>query len=1380
MKKHLLLSFVGLMTCLVALAAPEAGKYYRIINASYGTAMSENYAASTLLCTTAGDDTAYEQLWQVVQSGTSTGLQNVFTGHYVQAQNTTSRQYSTGSAFAAVSFSTSSDSHTLMKCGGYMHCDAQSKVVKWDDTAAEGDHWTLEEVTISQDIVDAARAEFEELSNMQANASQYSATLQQFFTDNSCSELQSAYASMSDAELKSAMAEAGLPSVLQDIAVKVKNSWSDELDSDMSKQFRIQEYGAYSAASLWRWNSDDGRGLNASQINDMNNPTGIYSNSRGLLYVFVGSDVPTGCELRLAGCTEGSGGCDQVSYTSGTVLQKGFNVIFTTNDVTEYWVMYTLTDKTQKPADMDKMKIHIEGGNVCGYINAQDKDEATLNAEYERILKAANASCVASGTDKCLLRLALKGNRGMCYWQVMTFNGIWSDDSDELFENTSTATFKTETWNNHYKQGFNIYKSIYFFDSVLRWEWGAMGFMKPVSEASDSNPYDLYYGGKDLYPTYCNNLALTLMGTGGGNPYSTTGFTHMPGVWAVESSYNGERANFDVWCVGHESGHNNQGAINLESSTESSNNLFSNIITYQWGYRMSRGGSFSDNETYFQDNAVFGTRDIGMTMRMYYNLYLYYHLAGNKQNFYPTLFNLLRQDPIKFGGSGWYDGPNGNCNTHHASTSWLHFYKKACEAAQEDLTEYFRFWGFFIPCDKLYLGDYSSYYVTCTQAEIDEAIAWVKAQGWTENKQIMFIEDRLQLRDRTDIWADSETTASHKVKPDNGGTWRTASYMQNLYGTLGDVLTYPRGSSTKGSYTYIGSGQNISVTGTGGVGFLVYDNNGTVVAHANSLEFTIPLEAAKSGYTIKVVNADGSETTVVDAAEYGTPEQKKEALQNAIAASKEVTALEDKTDTKVGYYSSAALTSLKELVSQANTAIANADTAQYYTLTKQINAECLNVKTNGSMLEVQSNGIYTINSYRSTSRYLNSSTQGAIQTTTSGNTNSSRWLFIPTGNGTYYIQNYNSKLVMNTVLSEKDAITGWTIDGTTLDGAFEAQIKSTGSGQFYIENVDGGSCINLNGGDGTSIAVWSEDDGSKWYITKVKEFDEYTKAELQALEKSSDSLVNALCTISSSRTKVDLQASDKTAAGYIFTNKPDADTSHSIDYCLDNSVSTYFLTDHTYTGNPYIQVDLGEGNETDAVRFQYYTPGSVELLAKPTAIKVQGSTSGSSFANVTTFSTTTTSTTKAQSFYTDIQAAKQYRYWRFTITETNNEDQSTPYIALTKLFIYRIDTDYDMKEGYEGLDTSLISAVKAEETNTDAALEGLEAPLNYSNAYVALKSVFDALNEAAIATDILDIKSNETATSTGNGAIYDLTGRRVKTTLSGHLYIQNGKVFRAR
>lgn len=1386
MKKRLQLSFIGLMACLVALAAgPEAGKVYRVMNSSYSLAMQENYQTNKITCVAKGDKKSYTQLWEAVDRSGKIGLRNVYTGRYLQEQNSQSNQFSTGTAFAAVTFTDTKDSHLLINCGGYLHCDAGKSVVNWYDTSNEGDHWTLEAVSLTETEISNARAEYKAYVDKENEFSTYYNTLKsadysalsQVFEDNACTTLKSEYASMSDADLKAAIAAKGMPEPIQNIAVKVKNGWTDEFDKDMSAQFRVQEYEAYAAAEPWRWNSSDGKGLNASQINDMNNPTGIFTTGREVLFVFVEGKVPTGCELRLSSVKESTSGLDKNGYGDGTTLKAGINIVATETDLREFWVMYTVTDKNKKPADQPKIKIHIEGGNVLGYVNYYPEDEQKTNEEYKKILTAANAVAYEAGADKRCLRLATRGEYGMMYWQLMTYNLIWSDCSSTLLKNKGTGSVGSEDFSKQYKYGYNIWKSMRFYDNVLHQEWATMGILSDVANATSANPVYTCFGGKDLYPTYCNCHAITLMGTNGGNPYSTTGYTHMPGVGAVESSYNGERSNFDVWCVGHESGHNNQGAINLQSSTESSNNLFSNIITYWYGYRMARGGTIADNEKYWQSGTQFSLRDIGMTMMMYFQLYQYYHLAGHKMDFYPTLFADLRSDPM---------------NLNSGNDSWLKFYKKACMAAQEDLTEFFRFWGFFETFTNVTFGDYTNRTCSLSQKEVDDAISYVKDQaaknGWKENLQIMFIETRQMLRPRTDPWAEAEKDIftngiSHMYKPEHWGSWLTEAELKSTYGDVGDILTYSGDLMKAGNYTFEINNQTITLTGEGGVGFLIYNDKNEIVGYKNKLSFTLPAEVLISGYTIKVVNADGTVSDVPCSDPNYADNQVLAAVKSAIEYSKDLTNLKDDTGKKVGYYSGETLSQLTNLVNQAKAIINDSSTdikeqkETLKSLAQQILDESNRLKNGDFITGIVPNGIYTIKNYRDQTRYIAATTTGSIQGATSSANNNSRWMFVQKDKN-YYLLNYGTRKMLSATTSGS-TISSWAVAANQQEDAFLTKVKSTGNGTFYLKDSgdsSGKTCLNLDGANSAKIAVWSEDAGSEWYITLVDEVNAYSLSDLKALVSSSDSLLKAVGTYSTSTEKLTLQVDDANAPYYISTNKPNADATYSLANCLDNKASTYFMSDQTATGKPYFMVDFGEGNETDAVKF-YLTTTSKQLDAKPTSIKVQGA-NNSGKTTVTTVDIPVKSETNGETFTSDvILATKPYRYWYFSVQSTSGG--TTNHFAVSRFILYNVSKKIVKNEGYENVDNELFLALNSNMTSTKSSYSSLGSLLDIIDAYDNLKKDYDALLEN-VKQSQTSIEIIETPAKVGNDIIYDLTGQRVINVIPGHIYIQNGRKFIAK
>lgn len=1369
--KRFLLSFVCLFICSLAwCAAPASGKYYIIKNANYTDyVMMEEYQQSNVRCTTLGSKATYQQMWYY----TSSGLQNVYTGRYIQAQGSTSSTFKTGPNPTSVSMSSETDGHIKIKCGGNtLHCDASKNIVKWEPEN-ESSHWVFQEITLTPEEIAAAQQEYKTfekaekeyntlLSGLQ-NAKY--AALSTFFEDNACTQLKAEYKTMSDEALRTAVIEAGMPEQMAAIAVKIKNGWADETDSSISSQFRVQEYAAYSAAGPWRWRSVDAStnkvtGLEASQLNDMCNPTGIFTTGRDVLFVFVEDNVPAGCELRLSSVDEGISGFGYNNYDNGTVLKKGINVIGCENTLREYWVMYSVTNKNLKPADMPKIKIHVEGGHVMGYVNVQGKEENEANAEYKKVLLAANKSAEAAQADKCRLRLAVKGNYGMFYFQIMCYNRIWSDGSNSLMVNNPkvVSEFESERWTSNYKAGFKIWKSMRFYDLTLMWEWSTMGFMKQVAEATQENPFYHNFGGEDIYPTYCNNLAYTIMGTAGGNPHSSTGYTHMPGVGAVESSYNAERQDFDTWCVGHESGHNNQGLINLESSTESSNNLFSNIITYLYGYRMSRGGTFSDNQQYSTDNVVFAHRDIGMTMLMYYHLYLYYHRAGYKMDFYPTLFMNLRRDPMRLNNS--------------AKTSWLHFYKKACEAAQEDLTEYFRLWGFFIPIDKGEFGDYTSRVVTCTQEDIDDAIAWVKSHNWPENKSIMFIEDRLKPVERTDIWA-----TNGAIRPDNSGNLRTAEYLQNTYGQLGHFTDYMAGNiKNAGEYTYTVSGQTVQMSGEGGIGILVYDAEGNVVFRANKLTFQLPAAVSTSPFTIKVMNVDDSEVEAIN--QTGT-EQYREALRNAINNAKKYINLSDETGTKMGYYTPDQMADLQAFIEEGQKILDESIEGSYQSQYAKLAHEMLRIDSEEEVQKVKNTGIYTIQSNRSKNRYMDGSD---VLATSTGKMQQQQWAFIATSTAdTYYLQNMKSRKFLAANVNSESKIANWTVTTDKKSDASTFTLENAGSGSFYIK-TNGVSKGNLyiNCDPNGNIAIWSADEGSKWNIARISEIEEYTAADLRELMNNTEDLVSKVCVYKSESTKLaDVQTTDKEAPYYLSTNaSAGIDETHGLSNVL-SGISTYFSTiGATVKAKRFITLDLGEGNETTSMQIYYRSAPNLHTF-KPARITVMAaSTTGElSKSIVAELSNLPVDATKIETFTSPgITIETPARYWRFRVEETNNTANfDFPEFALSFLNFYAYQLSITLNEGYEGLDKALITNAKTASTETGDALKGGDTtPLGNYDLYNKLHEAYSKLSEAASTTAIDEIVSEKAVQGKG---IFDLTGRRLNQASKGGIYIMNGKKY---
>ena len=288
------------------------------------------------------------------------------------------------------------------------------------------------------------------------------------------------------------------------------------------------------------------------------------------------------------------------------------------------------------------------------------------------------------------------------------------------------------------------------------------------------------------------------------------------------------RYELDDWCVNHECGHNNQGAINLEGGTEVSNNLFSNVVRFLDGLVTSVGNPLSIVMDEYAQHTPFFVRPVDSQLRMYYQLYLYYHQARKNTSFYPNLFKALRDDPLTL----WTNNNN----------SALKFVRKVCEVAGEDLTDFFTAWGFFEPFSDMSIEDYGQHTMTVTQADINSTLAEI--DQYPDNNTILFIEDRADYVPTTDFL----TTA---------GNHRRDSEKVGQCGELGQFTDYSAATSQSGNYTFLQADSLYAMSGTGGIGFLILDENGKFVYAANSLNFCIP-SSIEGNFTVYTIAADGT------------------------------------------------------------------------------------------------------------------------------------------------------------------------------------------------------------------------------------------------------------------------------------------------------------------------------------------------------------------------------------------------------------------------------------------------------------------------------------------------------------------------------------------
>lgn len=604
-----------------------------------------------------------------------------------------------------------------------------------------------------------------------------------YFEDAACTELKAAYQAMSDEELTAAMKEGGMPDFMITIALKLKNQQWDTYEKD----FRIHSYNAYSDAKYWN------DLLKSSGGSYMGNPTGIYTKSNEPIYVFVDEDVPNDATLYMAGCT----GNDILSDgKSGKKLSKGLNIMDGQKDAL-YYILYT-ADTRSKTKTLDQwpaIKIHIEGGTVNGYYDVAHHSDK----EYAALLKRATHEC-----------FTIKGGQSLFNFKTATYKKIWPSSID---------------------------KSICWFDSLTVWEKELMGFCESVATGQRAGAPFCLTGGESIFPLYYNNPNFAIQGVEADAGWANSSWyrTSYNSEGCISSAFNVTRADLDDWCAAHECGHNNQGVISLEGGTEVSNNLFSNVIRYLDGLVTSDGASLSVVMQEYARHEPFFTRSLDSQMRMYYQLYLYYHQAQKNTSFYPELFRELRRDPL---------GSRYN-NSYETS---LKFVRKVCEVVQEDLTDFFTAWGFFEPFSNLTINDYGAHTMTVRQSDIDRTLKEI-AKYPKKNRTILFIEDR----------ADYVLTTSFLT---TAGQKRRNSEKVGQCGNLGQFTSYMADVIEPSNYTYLQADTMYAMSGTGGVGFLVLDAEGKMLTASNALCFSIP-SSVGDNFSIYSIDADGTlhETT---------------------------------------------------------------------------------------------------------------------------------------------------------------------------------------------------------------------------------------------------------------------------------------------------------------------------------------------------------------------------------------------------------------------------------------------------------------------------------------------------------------------------------------
>lgn len=463
---------------------------------------------------------------------------------------------------------------------------------------------------------------------------------------------------------------------LPEFFIQTASALKDDSYNKWEKEFRIREYYPYSSADEW---ADK---LMTRKYGDLDNPTGIYVNEGDEVVVLVGNTHGQSISIQNIG-EETSKGYAQTSVNGDIYpLKEGVNKL-TAKQTGMLFVMYNTN--IQNP-DAQPIKIHIPlgGGKVCGFFSLK---EHQTNEKYKELIDKADYKYF------CVI-----GNAIILYF--------------------------------HHKQlkaavPYDILSSIELWDNMIQWQQELMGI-------------------EDVYPKQMNNHIFAISPEGGYMWASEgrIGFVYTALGDILRKSYL--MASRNSWGPAHEIGHVHQGAINWASTTESSNNLFSNYTIYKFGQNCSRGTELAvpeyaanvkkatlvfrrcvENKAWCDFGTDYQGEDPEMHARMNWQLWNYYHRCGYNPQFFPTLFKLMRENRV---------------STQDPGENQMMYARMACRATNENLTDFFERWGFFVPIS-MKVNQYGTYNYIVTDAMIKETKEFMK-QFPAPKHAFYYLEDR--------------------------------------------------------------------------------------------------------------------------------------------------------------------------------------------------------------------------------------------------------------------------------------------------------------------------------------------------------------------------------------------------------------------------------------------------------------------------------------------------------------------------------------------------------------------------------------------------------------------------------------------------------------
>ena len=1411
------LAFTLLILCSSAafaqLSSLTDGAVYHFQNVG-NTGIALGASALSDVAGVSSDKDNKSQQWYVKKSGGNYTFRNLGNGRYLQGAGASASwglaQDASSNAnlfeLATVGGNNTIRSKADSENGyGYMHRDNGNNIVGWE-SGNTNTQWTLTKVDYPEAELNAIWDEIAALIPDEETVSSYQSALYAIFEDGACTKLNSTYVSMEVESIKTDANYRKLPAELQAMVLKVRSGYWDEANAiegklewsdEYARKFRVQMYEPYSIegeiTSYLRFNAHS----------NMDNPTGLFANSGQPMYIMVEGKIANGAELWVAHVT-GHGLTYYYNNSAYTQLKEGLNVVPYFSDGSQLWINYVVHTYNSNGATLDEqfphkisdfkpLKIHIEGGHINGYYNAigdfraADSNTEDLwgavdnDADWDYYKKRAPLN----GTDGISGDFALLGHRQTLLFELGNITDDGGGTQNGLLYHLDNITVPAKPYNNsglftdYTNMGLDastgkINIMIEAWDRIMYSELATMGLvststMDKMNEmyprwTADDKKAEIYNYGKSAadqqtYIDFCQGIDYSeYFNHHGAAVGSYSGY--MSGGWrCCNYHYNtmgdiiGKIANEagPTWGPAHEIGHQHQGTFNLNGQTEVTNNFFSNVAVWYMGMGTSRYNGSEGNlqhvlEAFNKEGNDAYTNNIWALTHIYYRLWLYYHLAGNNTQFWPRLYELCRRVPIVNGGQ------------ISGETSLLRFYQHACDAAGEDLTEFFRAHGYLEVMENRLVGDYSNGIYNQTQEQIDAAIAAVKAKNYPQNLAVLFINDGTS---DTGVQHDGVTARSLW---DGAPTADFGSVTDFIKGDVSVSTNYTASVDANGNVTMSG--------GSGGIGFVILNEKGEIVSFSNKSSFPLSDEVAHLVATGVLTISSIDDESEITEAEIDLSALQSGLLRELIDKAQAIINLADDTNTKVGFYKP---TSIADLVAVCDAAKEQLSTgvalgAAYEKLYTEYDAV---LKNETARIPFSAAHTYTLTNYAYPTRKMVVS-NGVIYANenVSDTDNAARWKFVETGTeGVYNVVNLNEQYAPKISTSGQMTV--------TTDAVAEAKyvVESLGEGLWAVSLTPSASNTSFHAAsnDGYKVVGWGTDAAAtKWYLTAVKlDEDVLATEKLETLVKSTEALIGKMAVLDTLKTNLTLQVTDPNASYYISCSNLDSSEGSDMNYLIDNKNNTYIHSNyHSVSAlNDWLDVDLGSGNKLSMFAFSEVTRSGASADF-PKTIEIYGSNTKSNNTNDYTLIATVTGLPQSagKNWESDaVVAAEDYRYLRFVVTTGNNRI----YFHMAEFDLYSIDYDVTKLEGFSSVDDDLVKKAyknmlkgKAWLTRNDATAANITAAEEtLETAYEDLKTAYNnALEELKKPLQDLIDQTNELIDEVGEAevaavGIIDLHGK---------------------